>query len=75
MPSYVNHKQSMLYERLAVGREGEGPAKAESEYAEKVVHTMQVALIVFLTVALLLVSAFFAYHLMLILSGMTSYES
>ena len=36
---------------------------------------MQVALIVFLTVALLLVSAFFSYHLVLILSGMTSYES
>ncbi len=36
---------------------------------------MQVALIIFLTVALVLVSAFFAYHLVLILSGMTSYES
>ena len=36
---------------------------------------MQVALILFLTVALLLCFAFFAYHLVLILSGMTSYES
>ena len=36
---------------------------------------MQVALIIFSTVALVLVSAFFAYHLVLILSGMTSYES
>ena len=36
---------------------------------------MQVALIIFLTVASLLVFAFFSYHLVLILSGMTSYES
>ena len=36
---------------------------------------LQVALIIFLTVALILVSAFFAYHLYLILCGMTSYES
>ena len=38
-------------------------------------HAMQVALIIFLTVASLLVFAFFSYHLVLILSGMTSYES
>ena len=35
----------------------------------------QVALISFLTMALLLVAAFFCYHLWLILSGTTSYES
>ena len=35
----------------------------------------QVALISFLTMALLLVTAFFCYHLWLILSGTTSYES
>jgi len=75
MPSYESYNRSMHYERLAVRRDGPGPAEAESEYAKKALHTVQVALIVFLTVALLLVSAFFAYHLVLILSGMTSYES
>ena len=35
----------------------------------------QAALISFLTMALLLVTAFFCYHLWLILSGTTSYES
>ena len=35
----------------------------------------QVALISFLTMALLLVTAFFCYHLWLVLSGTTSYES
>ena len=42
---------------------------------QNVFHAMQVALVIFLTVALVLVSAFFMYHLVLILSGMTSYES
>lgn len=48
---------------------------AARRQAQVAASALQVALVLFLSVALLLVSAFFTYHLVLILSGMTSYES